>query len=753
MTEKPHSTGGDALAFLRSKWMGRLWLVVAVLFAFFLWQEVVGWPIKRHYFFGAESLIKKDSAVVEARLKINPPPGAWDTAFAKVTENRLLLPRYTTLDQLDTAKAGGCYIKGRSIYFRPQDASSLAPGQKAFIAQFPWNPSLGTFCTVTLLFFLCTGARWYARRKCPPAEGVLTRTDGSSPAGATTPRRHTFFKFSYLFCAASFAIAIGLRLCGFSFPAIFSDTKDYLKPGLLFAAGQRLIASPDRPFGYPLVLGLLLKVFADFRAVVVLQSLATLLTGAVICAILWKTGARAFRQQSAQSLLAYLAIFVTSLFTLSEAMIEREWAILPEAWATLYLGAQLWLAWSMTSRDLPAKSLILRYLAMCAAGCLLFFTKPNWAIALAALPIPLAAAGLLRRATWRNFLAWGGLGIAISLGIALLGMICQIWCTPGSAVGSLDQRARVLICWHAPMVRLELERRLHDEPNDKYHAALAEVAQVIDHEFALTKEGDAGAYPVLGYDADRLFYVGIKEARLYQKMPRPERTALFNQVFAAALRHHPGMYLEKVWSQFTLLFSRPYGALTAGPRGPTIIDRPSVQKALEFSEKYLANCPPYVPATVRERYTSTLAKARTDFDTPWPSVFRYGLSIRVSLIYETLRRPFPWMVGLSALICAAASLWPRWRTAVPWRALAPTLCVSIWSITSAMLSALTSSIAQALEIQRYIDLFLPLTLLSHFLWPILAIAVLASFPGSRSPIEKPLTSEPEQTSIQAPADD
>ena len=201
------------------------------------------------------------------------------------------------------------------------------------------------------------------------------------------------------------------------------------------------------------------------------------------------------------------------------------------------------------------------------------------------------------------------------------------------------------------------------------------------------------------------------------------------------------MYLQKVTRQFALLFTRPYGPLTAGPRGPTIIDRARVLEALLFSEHYLANCPPYVPDRIRDRYAQTLKAARAEFEKPWPSGWRFGLSVRVSLLYEWLRRPFVWMVAVPMFICVAAALWPRWRASIDWRAAAPALSVASWATASAALCALTSSVAQALEIQRYIDLFLPLTLFSQFLWPLIATSMVVAILRNPHKKAKPSVTE------------
>jgi hypothetical protein len=702
-------------AFLRSAWISRSWLGAAVLVALTLWQQIVGWPLERRIDFGLAAPLQSDGEVFEVRLRLKTAPELWDEAFARVTEKDADLPRAAAISQLESAP--GWYMKGRSIYLHPRDGAASARGEKGFTARLPWVMPPGDFGLFILVFAFWSGVLAYANNAV--VRRILVR--GGAGAGE---RKWPWL--GLLLATGILLTAIGLRAMGFSFPEVYSDTKDYLRPALEFAAGARLSASPDRPFAYPLVLGLLLRCAPDFRAIVFLHSLATLLTGAIVGALLWLSGARLFRAAFLRGFARCAGLGALALFCLNETILQREWAILPEAWATIYMGLQLWFAWNIASRRHSKAALLARYFGLCSLGCLLLFTKPNWGLALGALPIPLAMAGALRTGTWRGFAVWTGAGVGILALTGIATMACQLQFTPGSAVGSLDQRSRVLICWHVPMVRLELERRLREAPDAPDYAVLAQVAQVLDEALTSAKSDGPGAYPTLGYDADRLFYIGMKKAELFQKMPRPERTALLNEVFWSALRRHPGMYVQKVLRQFGLLFARPYGPLTAGPHGPAIIDRSRVVDAFAFSENFAAHFPDYVPEPIRGRYAESLQRAKEVLAGPWPSRLRFGLSARVSLIYEFLKSPFVWTIFLPIGACAAAALWPRWRRAVDWTSLAPVLSAALWASASAALCALTSSLAQALEIQRYIDLFLPLTLFAQFIWPLLGLSVVAA---------------------------
>ncbi len=709
------SSLGSRVLLLRSKAIAQAWGGAAILLGLLLVQQFVGWPLHRRIAFGRENLMESKEAVLEFRLPLKEAPTQWDAAYATVTADGHALPRATSLNQIKSEPADGWYLTGRSIYVRTANPTALG-AREGFAVTLLWQltprkfwGSIGAFLALTAL--LAFGRNPFLLRA------------GSQARAALNPR--VTGRAAFAVAVIILLAALALRIGGLSFPAISSDTKDYLKPALQFASGHGLTASPDRPFAYPLAVGLILRVASDLRAVVAGQALATLLTAAVMGLLIWQAGRRLFPGSAWQGVAQWAGVAAFGFFALNESIIEREWAILPEAWATIYFGIQLWLAWKLSSGELTKARAIPCYLAFCAAGCLLFFTKPNWGLALAALPLPLAIAGALRGSAVRGFLVWSTAGVGLFAVVFGAAFGIETACTTTSTLASLDQRSRVLICWHVPMVRPILEERLRTQPGDPYRAALSQVAQVLDEALALAKQDGPGAYPQLGYDGDKLFYVGFKKADLYWKLPKSERTTLFNDLFMQALRQNPGMYVRKVASQMAQLPLRPYGALTARAHGPAIVDREHIEDSLAFSEQYLKQSPDLSPA-LRAKYAATLRDARATLEQSWPLPQRYGLSSRISVLFEFLRATFRWSIGVPIIICGVAAAWPRWRRRVDWKALAPVLGAAIWATASAILCALSSSIAQALEIQRYIDLFMPLTLFCHFLWPLIALSLVFS---------------------------
>jgi uncharacterized RDD family membrane protein YckC len=274
------------------------------------------------------------------------------------------------------------------------------------------------------------------------------------------------------------------------------------------------------------------------------------------------------------------------------------------------------------------------------------------------------------------------------------------------------------------MVRLEISRRLAAQPPPADAALLQDFADLLDTEFALAAEHGPGAYRSLHYDPDRLYYIGFQQARLYWRLTSTQRAAYCQGLFFDALRRHPDLYVRKVVAQMALYFRQPYA--------PANIRLGAIDRSLVLSEDLIAHPRPYVPAALLGRYQPVIERARLILSGSWVSPLRIAFSLRMVEAYALLNPLFAWLLGGPILLTVVSALWPTWRAAIPWRRMAPVLGLAIWATGSAVACALTSSVLQALEIQRYIDLFLPLTLFSELLWPLIGLSVALSFPKERS---------------------
>jgi hypothetical protein len=369
----------------------------------------------------------------------------------------------------------------------------------------------------------------------------------------------------------------------------------------------------------------------------------------------------------------------------------------------------------MTSRERPLGTCLAAYAIFSACGLLAFFTKPNWALAIGLLPLPWAAVTFVNARSRRDFATWAASGAAILLLLTGAAFAYQSYCTIDRPLVNLYYRARALVCFHVPLIRAEIDRRLASQTEDPYRPVLIEMAQVMDDELALSKKTGPGAYPSLGWDADRLFFSSLPNAPRFNALKPAKRTLLCTDLFKSAVRHDPGAYLQKVLKQMPRLFKRPYEI----PR----ISVGRVSEQLAVSERNV-NADKNIPQDLLHGYRLSLEQAKREFAAPWPSASRLALSLRASVIFEFLTRTFRWTLGLPILLCAVAAVWPRLRRKIRWRAIAPALCVAVWAVGSVVLSALSTALTQGLDVQRYVQLSVPLTLLSQVLWFLIGVSLL-----------------------------
>jgi hypothetical protein len=460
----------------------------------------------------------------------------------------------------------------------------------------------------------------------------------------------------------------------------------------------------------------------------------------MVSAVLIASAKRLYRSALGQRLLQALAVVVFLAITLNEAVMQREWSLLPEAWAAVYMGAQLLLCWRLATFPLPRWRWLLEYTLFCVAGWLVYFTKSNWGFAIGLLPLPAlylvlvrlapdrfapillpeqrASAASAKAALRRRALADLGFGLGALAAVSGAAFSVHAWLMPLDSLLSLEIRARVLVCWHLDLVRPEIDRRLALNPPEKERLLLQEFARIIDEEREKTRRLGHGEYPLLGHDADRIFYDGFDTAVYYPQLPIRERVQFCTTLFKDGLRAQPGLYVHKVLTQAANFYRKPYGL--------ALVYLPVTRILWSHSQEVIDHPPWYLPEPDRLKYAPEVARAGPVLAGAWPSPARMALSLRVNSLFVVLGKLFPWAIALPLLITLTAALSRRWRNAVPWPKLAPVLLVAVWSLGSAALCALSSAVVQALEIQRYLDLYLPLSLFAEILWPCIALSLCLS---------------------------
>lgn len=674
---------------------GYLWWILTALAGVVLWQSIFGAPIKRR-----EALPGFDAGVVvKQRLPSKCPNSRWYFGQIRVTEGDMPIRWHASRDTLAASDTSGYAIYGKSLHLFRKDAGSGQP----WVVEFPWVPrgwQLLLLCAISLAWGI------FLRAKNEP----IAANAFSLAGGRLTGRGYPYLTLT----AAAVAIiaAIALRVYGFSFPNWANDTLSHYRAVFAVAMGGHPSVTPDRPFGLPVIMGLILRLFGDLRAVVAAQGFATIFAGAALGMVVWLS---AWRFPAAmRGFCRLMAVLAFAALAFNESILEREWALLAEIWVAFYFGSQVLLAWYLPRQPHPLWRAAIAYTLFCLAGLMAFFTRPNWGLAVALLPVPWMVASLLYQRGGR-LAGWLGAGAAVLLAAVAVAFGYQRHCSQFEGMAVLYERSRALVSWHVPLVRREIDRRLAASPPDRYKSVLIDVARVMDAELERAKEFGPGYYPSIGYDADHLYFDSLPSAPEFRKLPLGERAVLCSDLFKGALLRNPLVYVRKVLWQMPSLFAHPYDR----PR----ISVADVQEALAKSRDAAANTKE-IPPRIAENYRRTLAAAEVEFERGWPSRARLAMSLREGILFEWLTASFAWCIGIPLIIAITAVCWPRWRGKVPWRVYAPPLTVAVWSLGSILLSALTAALVQGLDIQRYLELFTPLTVLCQVLWPLLGLAMI-----------------------------
>lgn len=156
--------------------------------------------------------------------------------------------------------------------------------------------------------------------------------------------RSRLWKFAYLVAAGAFLLmGVQRRFTLPLVPILDADSSNYLWPGLLALNGEGFIHNAGLNFLYPGLLFILLHVFSDFRAVVILQHLLGLGAG-VFFLLAWNTLV-AFPASPALRYRVHAAIGLggAGIYWLSPIPIMFETNIRPEAVCMFFQMLSFWL--------------------------------------------------------------------------------------------------------------------------------------------------------------------------------------------------------------------------------------------------------------------------------------------------------------------------------------------------------------------------------------------------------------------------
>ena len=317
------------------------------------------------------------------------------------------------------------------------------------------------------------------------------------------PKTDSFWSVCYwIALALVFAWAVWQRFRLPLDPIADLDTWGYLSPALRKLTGAEFGHTNGRNFVYPGFLFLLLRIFANFRAITIAQYFLGLLAGAVFC-LTWKR-ARIFVPDPRLGRVGHdlLGLSGAAIFLLQWQTIVFEKEIRPEGICAFVLSVTLYLLIQFVACFFLER----RRIATAAYGIALVFTaillasiKPSFGLAALFVMTPIIA--LL----WRKDWLWQK--VVVSLGFAFSATVLLL---PEHFLSQNDEMSRTflpttLFVIHAGLIRDQLADDLQNKVSLPYSGdRLERIYFALNRELA--KSQRAHPYRSLGFDPDFLMH-------------------------------------------------------------------------------------------------------------------------------------------------------------------------------------------------------------------------------------------------------
>jgi len=341
-------------------------------------------------------------------------------------------------------------------------------------------------------------------------------------------------------------------------PIADPDIWGYLSPALRKLTGAKFGHTNSRNFIYPGFLFVLLRIFADFRAITIAQHFLGLLAGAVFL-LAWRR-ARIFvlSPRIDRSGHALMGLVGAGMFLLQSQTIVYEKEIRPEGICAFVLSV----AFYFLIQFVACFYLERRRISTMAHGIALAFTaillasiKPSFG--LASLVVMSPTIPLLWQTGWFWQKVGFSFGFACSAAVLLL---------PENVLSREDEMTRTflpttLFVFHADVIRDQLANDLENNISVPYSAdRLKRLHAALSTEIAKSHAARPKAYRSLGFDPDFLMFNADSIATQTRREFGGDVTALctfYRFYYRRIWQKQPGRLLEKVTRQM-LMFYVPY---------------------------------------------------------------------------------------------------------------------------------------------------------------------------------------------------
>jgi hypothetical protein len=522
-------------------------------------------------------------------------------------------------------------------------------------------------------------------------------------SGKSSGQAQAWRFYFWAWVVALFAFAAWQRFSLPLVPIADPDTWGYLAPALRKLLGQEFGHIYARTFVYPAFVFSLLRLFGDFRAIVIIQHLLGLVAAGLLL-ITWRRS-RVFAPDSRLSRAGHdiLGLLGATIFLLAGEPIRFEMQLRPEGVCAFLVSLNLYFVLQFMACCFVEKrprAAVAYGIGAAFTSLLLTSAKPSFAL--------MALVGLLPAGIFFFQRGWLRQKIAIGVGATLSAALLLL---PEHILGGKDEASRrflwtTLFVTHANLIRDQMEQDLERGSEIVYSREwLARVHVALSAEILKSSAVRPGRYWSLGFDPDYLMYDrGSIDTQLRQEfdLNGPELYDFYRFYYWRIWQERPFLVLKKIANQMSLFYSAMCPAFNR-------------EKSLSLANGYadgatLLGLPPhpelwktYPPAVDFTRRTDTLARSAP--------VIRQPVPLRMTLSFLSgLYRPL--LLGAVALT-AVVLFRQRYRSRLGWLAV---LVLFVYSYNAA--ASLEVAILNSLEVRRYVTVQVFFTLFAQLfaLW-------------------------------------
>jgi hypothetical protein len=519
------------------------------------------------------------------------------------------------------------------------------------------------------------------------------------------------WRFYYWACVAVlFAVAAWQRFVLPLDPIADSDVWGYLAPALRKLVGAEFGHTYGRNFVYPAFLFSLLRVFGDFRAIVIVQHLLGLLA-VVLFLFTWRR-ARVFVPDSRLNLAFHdgLGLLATPILLLGAEPIRAEMQLRPEGVCAFLVSLNLYFAIHFMACCFVEKrprASVGHGIGTVFTAVLLASAKPSFGLLALVAIVPVTIL-FFRRGWFPEKIA---LGIGAIVGAALL-------LVPEYFLGRDDEQAKpfvpaMLFVNHADLIRDQMADDLESGASIPYSREwLERVHAALRTEIAKSFTARPGHYWSFGFDPDYLMYnPGSIVAQLRREFGNngPDPSAFYRFYYWRIWQRRPLAVASKIQTQMTVFYAAMcpvYNREKSLPLTGKYEEGASALRIEPNPELWMG----YAPAVEFMSRTESLARNAPIIHQPFP--------IRTTnSFFSGLYRPLLWIaLALGAVVLCQQ----RYRKRLGWLTV---LVLFLYSYNAA--ACLEVAIVNSLEVRRYLTVQMFFTTVAQFLalWLLCEMAV------------------------------